>query len=101
MNKVELRTDNETEKTEYLSIPLCYEPEKWTVLKDHVYGAIRALQSGLEYAKECASTHELNLGRTTYKNRVWAEQIDSDICKMQKALSDLKSYRSPFCEETI
>ena len=52
--------------------------------------AITALESGLEYARECLTVHESNLGRTTLKNKLWAERMESDIRQMEKALKLLK-----------
>ena len=39
----------------------------------------RALDGGAEYLHECISRHEKELGRTTRKNRLWAETMDKDL----------------------
>lgn len=44
-----------------------------------------ALQLALEYACEALREHDAKLGRKTYKNRVWAEQIERDILEMRHA----------------
>jgi hypothetical protein len=70
---------------------ITYIPETWTVTKDVIYASIVSIKNGLEYARECLSQHESALGRTTYKNRTWAETIEKDILQMEKTLEDLKS----------
>lgn len=49
-----------------------------------------AIQSGLEYARECLATHETNLGRTTLKNKNVAETIEKDIRQMEGTLEMLR-----------
>ena len=68
-----------------------YLPEIWSVKKDAIYAAIPAVEAGLEYARECLTTHDSQLGRTTLKNRTWAETIEKDIRHMEKTLVLLKS----------
>lgn len=42
-----------------------------------------SLEAGLDYARECLATHEVNLGRTTKKNQLWGETMDRDIEQME------------------
>jgi len=67
-----------------------YIPETWTVKKDIIYASIDSIKNGLEYARECLSQHDISFGRTTYKNRTWAETIEGDIVQMEKTLKDLR-----------
>lgn len=67
-----------------------YQPEIWAVKKDDIYAAIHAVQNGLEYARECLTMHDTNLGRTTYKNKSWAEQMEEDIQHMERTLAALR-----------
>lgn len=69
-----------------------YEPERWTILKDDVYAAIESLSDAVEYAREVLDTHETNLGRSTLKNRLWAERIERDIAKMGALRERLRKY---------
>jgi hypothetical protein len=71
-------------------MPTCI-PETWIVPKYFIYASIVAVQNGLEYARECLLQHDSALGRTTYKNKTWAETIERDILQMEKTLEDLKS----------
>jgi hypothetical protein len=68
-----------------------YQPEMWTVPKDAIYAAIPAVESGLEYARECLAEHDRALGRTTYKNKTWVETMEGDIRQMEAALKLLRS----------
>ena len=71
-----------------------YIPEVWSVKKDAIYAAIYAIESGLEYARQCLTDHDASLGRTTHKNRTWAETIEGDIRQMENA-RDLLPVRQP------
>jgi hypothetical protein len=71
-----------------------YIPEVWEVKKDAIYAAIHAIESGLEYARQCLCDHDAALGRTTHKNRTWAETIEGDIRQMENA-RDLLLVRQP------
>ena len=67
-----------------------YTPELWSVKKDVIYAAIQSVQFGLEYARECLSAH----GRTTYKNKRWAEAMEKDIRQMEKTIKMLRACNS-------
>lgn len=71
--------------------PLTYQPEIWRVEKDTFYAALSAIEAGLEYAKECLAQHETALGRTTLKNKTWAETMEKDIRHMERTLEMLRS----------
>ncbi len=71
-------------------IEISYIPEIWSVEKDTVYSAIYAVEAGLEYTKECLANHDLALGRTTLKNKTWAETMEKDIRRMEVTLKNLK-----------
>jgi len=67
-----------------------YEPEMWTVRKDYIYAAIAAIKNGIEYAQMCLAEHDSALGRTTIKNRNWAETMEKDIRQMKQALDSFQ-----------
>jgi hypothetical protein len=69
-----------------------YQPEYWSIDKSDIYSAIYCLENGLEYARECLTTHETNLGRTTLKNKIWAQRMEKDIEGMNIILANLKGY---------
>jgi hypothetical protein len=68
-----------------------YIPEVWSVQKDVIYAATHAVESGLEYVRECLDAHDAALGRTTRKNKVWAETMENDIRHMERTLAMLKA----------
>lgn len=52
-----------------------------------------AIEVGLEYARQCLTNHDAALGRTTHKNRTWAETIEGEIQQMKNALDLLPVLR--------
>lgn len=68
-----------------------YIPEIWSVRKDVIYAAIQAVKSGLDYARECLTSHDTALGRTTHKNKTCAETIERDIQYMERTLEMLRA----------
>ena len=80
-----------TPQAEPLLVPTYYQPEIWQVEKDVIYAAIPAVDAGLEYAKELLATHDRDLGRTTLKNKTWAETIEADIRHMTRTLEMLRA----------
>lgn len=67
-----------------------YQSELWQVKKDTIYAAITAVEDGLEFAKSSLEEHDLNFGRTTKKNKSWAETIEASIRHMELTLKMLK-----------
>lgn len=60
-----------------------------SIEETRVLNARRAIRNGIEYAQMCLKDHETALGRTTLKNRSWAERMESDIEEMVSALAML------------
>lgn len=69
-----------------------YIPEMWTIEKDLVRGLAFSVEAGLEYAQECLIRHDQELGRTTKKNKSWAEIIERDINYMKAMLERVGKY---------
>ena len=56
-----------------------------------------SLHNGLDYAQSSLIEHDTNLGRTTRKNKQWAEQIERDIANFQTNLEVLgKRLQMPY-----
>lgn len=66
-----------------------YQPHMWNVKQDDVEFAEHVVRKGLAYTEECLRIHDVALGRTTYKNRMWAETMESDIRQMKASLVQL------------
>lgn len=70
-----------------------YTPEFVTVERDVLaINVLNAIRCGIEYAKDSLAEHDLSLGRTTRKNRVWAENMEADIRKMHEAETWIKHF---------
>jgi hypothetical protein len=61
-----------------------------TVDKDTFYAITSALFSGIGYARDCLLAHDLALGRTTHKNKTYAELMEADIKHLEATLATLK-----------
>lgn len=53
---------------------------------------IEALNSGIENTQELLAQHDRDLGRTTPRNKRWAEQLEDDINSMQEASQNIIQY---------
>lgn len=73
-----------------LGLRYVFDSKLWAVKKEYIYAAIEAVQNGLEYANSILISHDDALGRTTKKNRMWAEVIENDIRQMRQTLEDLR-----------
>jgi hypothetical protein len=78
-------------KSNPLLVPTCYQLEIWQVEKNVIYASIPAVEAGLEYAKELLAAHDRDLGRTTLKNKTWAETIEDGIRHMTRTLEMLRA----------
>jgi len=56
---------------------------------NYMQNAIFAIQNGLEYAKMCLQEHDIALGRTTIKNKLWAGRMEKDIREMETSIREL------------
>lgn len=61
----------------------------YTVPQSTVIRTRRALEAGLDGAREALAVHDRDLGRTTRRNQVFAEVLESDIRLIEQALSEL------------
>lgn len=78
------------QSSEIKSGPQEYIPEMWTIEKDLVYKLIPCLQAGLENTQSALAEHDAALGRTTTKNRMWAETLEQEIRDMKDCIKKLK-----------
>jgi hypothetical protein len=70
--------------------PQKYIPEIWRIEKDLVYKLIPALEAGLENTQSVLVEHDAALGRTTAKNKMWAEILEREIRGMEDCIKQLK-----------
>jgi hypothetical protein len=64
--------------------PEYIELEKFSLLR-----IADALKIGLENTEQILTEHEANLGRTTRKNRTYAEQLEQEIVTINAALQSI------------
>lgn len=77
-------------KSGTLHYPKHINPKFGKSKKDLVYKLIPALEAGIEHTTENLCNHDASLGRTTRKNKEWAETIEKDIRDMEDCLAQLK-----------
>lgn len=73
-----------------INIPEVYQPEIWQIKKDLVYKLIPCLQTGLENTQSTLAEHDSSLGRTTTKNRMWAETLEQEIRDIEDCIKQLR-----------
>ena len=73
---------------------LSMQPEHWWIEKFTLLNALDSLAAGLEHAQHVLSEHDASLGRTTRKNKSWAETLESDIRNIEKSIKDLKTIEA-------
>ena len=67
-----------------------YQPEIWEIKKDLVDKIIPCLEAGLENTQSALVEHDAALGRTTTKNRMWAETLEQEIRDMEDCIKQLR-----------
>ena len=68
-----------------MSEPIVYEIPKETIIL-----ARSVIESGIEYLNMTRFEHERNLGRTTRKNRAWAERMEADLAEMRSEVERMR-----------
>ena len=76
-------------------LPMEYQREGWSMLKDSIYEAQEALRIGIENTQELLAEHDLRLGRTTRSNIHTAARIEQEIEQMKTALAGLQKPNGP------
>lgn len=70
--------------------PKTYQPEILAIPKPEVENIIYSLELGLENTQTVLAEHDASLGRTTKKNKSWAETLEGDIEFIKSSLAFLK-----------
>lgn len=68
-----------------------YVPEVWKVEKDTIYAAIYIIEDSIPDIEELLAIHDRDLGRTTRKNKNWAETLENQIRIARETLAKLKA----------
>lgn len=70
--------------------PKTYQPEILAVPRPEIEMIIYSLEIGLENTQAVLIEHDASLGRTTKKNKSWAETLEGDIEFIKSSLTFLK-----------
>lgn len=70
---------------------LGHQAEHWRIEKFTLLNVLDSLAAGLDHAQTALAEHDVNYGRTTRKNKPWAETLESDIRNIKKSIKDLKT----------
>ncbi len=62
------------------------DPVHITLPQTTIIAARKAIDTAKDYVAQALAEHEMALGRTTLKNRLWAEQMETDIKQMDEVL---------------
>lgn len=65
--------------------------ELWYIDRTLVENTIFCLESGLEKTQSALIEHDVALGRTTTKNRMWAETLEQEIKDTKECIRQLKT----------
>ena len=65
----------------------------YIITEDDIFLTLRSLDSGLQFAQEVLGWHDLSLGRTIRKNKMWAEQLEKDISEIMLARDRLYAIK--------
>lgn len=67
-----------------------YKAETVEIPIPELENALDALQAGLEHTQLALTEHDASLGRTTRRNKFWAQTLEADIAAMEKSIKCLK-----------
>lgn len=67
-----------------------YEPLMIQIPEQDLRNILDCLESGLESTQELLIQHDRNLGRTTKKNKMFAEMMESEIERTKTVIKQLK-----------
>lgn len=81
------KTDNSPPGIEGL---IKYEPEKVSIPVLEIENIIDALQAGLEHTESSLIEHDATVGRTTRRNKFWAQTLEADILALKNSIEFLK-----------
>lgn len=67
-----------------------YQPETIAIPILELQNIVDALEAGLEHTQTVLAEHDASLGRTTRKNKSWAETLEKDIEFLKARIKLLK-----------
>jgi hypothetical protein len=65
------------------------EAKRMVVDREILVRALQSAEDAKEWASELLTVHDQNLGRTTTKNKMWAEHLEKSIVAAKASISEL------------
>ena len=73
-----------------------YKPETTTVDEPFLLDCKESLEAGLEFTQGALAEHDASLGRTTFKNKSWAETMEKSITQMRSCIQRVNGFLAKF-----
>jgi hypothetical protein len=87
------KTDNSPQD---ISTLLDYEPATIQVDEYFLLDCKESLEIGLEFTQEALVEHDASLGRTTFKNKSWAETMEKSMEKTKSCIERIQGLLIKF-----
>lgn len=85
--------------TDQQHFPTQLLPTMITVDEEILRRSLTIAEDSKEFAQVLLAIHERDLGRTTVKNRLWAEYLDQRIAAAGKHIDELRGLLFPGCTQ--
>jgi hypothetical protein len=73
-----------------------YKPAVTEVDKYFLLDCKESLEAGLEFTQGALTEHDASLGRTTFKNKSWAETMEKSIAQMRSCVQRIDGFLAKF-----
>jgi hypothetical protein len=73
-----------------------YEPATTAVDEFFLFDCKELLETGLEFTQAALAEHDASLGRTTFKNKSWAETMEESIARMRSCIQRVDGFLAKF-----
>jgi len=73
-----------------------YQPTIIEVDESFLLDCKESLEAGLEFTQDSLIEHDASLGRTTFKNKSWAETMEESISKTKSCIKRIEGLLIKF-----
>lgn len=73
-----------------------YQPAVTEVDEPFLLDCKESLEAGLEFTQGALAEHDASLGRTTFKNKSWAETMEKSITQMRSCIQRVNGFLAKF-----
>jgi hypothetical protein len=67
------------------------QPTFFSINEEVLRRALAVAEDAREFAQELLARHDEELGRTTKKNKIWAEQLEKSIAQAKVGITELRT----------